>query len=50
MGKEKDEEFLKNKLYEFMCCYGNTDIRTINVSRKLDLIVNKQQREITYGN
>lgn len=47
---EQDEEILKDKLYEFMCSYGNTDIRTINISKQLDLIVNKQQREITYGN
>lgn len=50
MMKDQYEEILKDKLYEFMNSYGNTDVRTINVSRQLDIIVNKQQREIIYGN
>lgn len=49
MRKSKDEEILKDKLYDFMKFYGNTDERTIVVSKQLDLIVTKQQREMTYG-
>ena len=50
MRKGKDEEDLKDKLYYFMEFYGNTDERTIDVSKQLNLIVSKQQREMTYGN
>lgn len=49
MRNGKDEEILKDKLYGFMEFYGNTDERTIDVSKQLDLIVTKQQREMTYG-